>query len=86
MQALSPWLIRRSSASLRKGALPCSHRIAVLFDQYILITCFCQENYNRTRPRQSYFLPSRRMREVKARPSKALKVRNWGEAMSLLTT
>ncbi len=33
-----------------------------------------------------YFLPSRRMREVKARPSKALKVRNWGESMSLLTT
>jgi len=36
--------------------------------------------------RQNHFLPSRRMREVKARPSKALKVRNCGELMSLLTT
>jgi hypothetical protein len=35
---------------------------------------------------QNYFLPSTRMREVKARPSKALKVRNWGDSMSLLTT
>ena len=69
--------IGRFAAGHRSGRLAAQHRMQSF--RVVLKS-------SRTDISRNYFLPSKRMRVVKARPWKALKVRKWGELMSAFTT